>query len=152
MAGTEIKLTGLPGIKTILEYMKDATFGFQMMGEIGMYAMFQIKKRTIKGKDVDGLVFKPYNPFYAKARAKDGYKQKPVDLTRTGSMLSSMTFDSDQNSANIFFMNTTDNTGARNPDKAFWNNEDREFFALSEDEVEGIMKIVDKFYRKIMRS
>lgn len=151
MATTEIKLTGLPNIRTILEHIHDTSFGYQMMGEIGMFAMFQIKKRTIKGQDVDGLSFKPYNPFYAKARVKDGYKPKPVDLTRTGSMLSSMTYESDKDSVDIFFMNTTDNTGARNPDKAFWNNEDREFFALSEDEVEGIMKIVDKYYRKVMR-
>jgi len=153
MAG-KITLTidGLAGIKQKAKALENTAFARPMMGDIGFFAMRQIKARTILGEDVDGVDFKPYNPFYAKERAKDGYQVNFVDLTRTGSMLSAMTAEYDRNSVDIFFMNTTDSSGARNPEKAFFLNEDREFFALNQDDIKGIMKIVRSYYQKLIDS
>ena len=147
----DIKLTGLKGIIKKAKALEDTIFAKMMMGDIGMFAMGRIKKRTIAGEDVDGIDFKPYNPMYANERVKAGYKKSPVDLTRTGAMLSAMTYDESKRSVNIFFMNTADENNVRNPAKAFWNNEDREFFALSDSDVKGIMKIVKRYYDKLMR-
>ena len=148
----KITLTGLKSITTKLDALEDTIFSKTLMGDIGMFAMGRIKKRTIAGDDVYGIGFKPYNPLYAKERQKAGYSPSPVDLTRTGSMLSAMTYNESKRSVDIFYMNTTDTENTRNPAKAFWNNAEREFFALSNNDVEGITDIVNKYYRKLMRS
>ena len=153
--GIKIKLTGIKGIQAKAKALQDTIFARPMMGDIGMFAMRAIKKRTLIGEDVNGLDFKPYNPMYAKERAKAGYSKKPVDLTRSGSMLSAMTADYDRNSVDIFFMNTSDpdpDNDTRNPAKAYFLHQDREFFALSLSDLKGIMQIVKKYYSKLMAS
>ena len=147
----QITLTGLTGVIGKAKALENPIFAKPMMGDIGMFAMGKIKKRTIAGEDVNGLNSKPYNPMYAKERQKSGYKKTPVDLTRTGFMLSSMTYSESRSAVNIFFMNTSDENNVRNPAKAFWNNEDREFFGLSTSDIKGIMSIVHSYYNKLIR-
>lgn len=146
----DLVLSGIHGIKGRLKKIEKSIFAKQMMGDIGMFLMNAIKTRTIAGDDVNGISFKPYNPLYAKERVKSGYKAKPVDLTRTGSMLSAMNEDANSKQVEISFMNTNDPDGGNNPSKAFFLNEDREFFAISEIEVKQVMLIVDKYYQMIM--
>ncbi|MDA3788079.1 MAG: phage virion morphogenesis protein [Desulfobacula sp.] len=145
-----ITLSGLTGIKGRIKALQNSAFATPMLSEIGMYAMHRIKKRTIKGQDADGIAFKPYNPLYAKERKKAGYQTSTVDLNRTGSMMSSMTYDSDSNSVDLFFMNTSDSTNTKNPAKAFFLQQERNFFALSSEDVKGIMLIVDNYYQRLL--
>lgn len=147
----DLVLSGIHGIKGRVKKLEKTIFAKQMMGDIGMFLMYAIKTRTIAGEDVYGISFKPYHPLYAKERVKSGYKAKPVDLTRTGSMLSAMNEDATPTQVEVNFMNTRDPSGGSNPEKAFFLNEDREFFAISEEETKQIMLIVDKYYQKLMR-
>lgn len=146
-----LSITGIKGLKRKIDYLASTPFLRTLMSEIGMFGMRAIKKRTLLGKEVEGIAFKPYSPQYAKQRAKEGFPIRPVDLSKTGSMLSAMTYDVGKNYVDIFFMNTTDPTGARNPAKAFYLNEDREFFALSEAETKKIQKIVNAYYKKALK-
>lgn len=147
----DLVLTGIYGIKGRLKKIEKTIFAKQMMGDLGMFLMNAIKTRTIAGDDVHGISFKPYNPLYAKERQKAGYQTNHVDLTRTGSMLAAMNEDATSKQVEISFMNTNDPDGGNNPSKAFFLNEDREFFAISELETKQIMLIVDKYYHKIMQ-
>jgi hypothetical protein len=48
----------------------------------------------------------------------------------------------------LFFHNTSDKFGASNPEKAFRNNENREFFAMSADDIAGMEKIIFDYIDK----
>jgi len=152
-----IELTGLKGLTRKITALRDAPFRDMMLGDIGMYAMTRIKRRTLKGEDVHGLDFTPYSKGYAVERGKRDFPVKPVDLTRTGSMLSAMTYDTNRDSVDIFFMNTQGpeapgyKNKERNPAKAFFLHQDREFFELSQDDIKGIKDIVNDYYDKLTR-
>lgn len=120
------------------------------MTEIGLFAMTRIKSRTVEGEDVDGTPFKPYSPKYAMFRQEHGHPTNKVNLTFTGSMLSSMTFDPDADKVTLYFLNTTDEHGGRNPLKAFFLNQERRFFALSRKDIEDIVDIVERYYRRLI--
>lgn len=158
MALVNIELTGLKGIRDKVKLLDDSPFLRFALGDIGMFIMRSIKKRTLIGEDVDGINFKPYSKKYAKERNKRGFPVKPVDLSRTGAMLSAMTYDTDRSSVDTFFMNTSGpkapgySNKTRNPEKAFYLNKDREFFALSGDEINDIVEIVEGYYNKAIRS
>lgn len=149
---TRIELRGVPTIARKIRRLEKSAFSYLMMREIGVFAISEIKQRTILGEDASGISFKPYSKAYAKWREKKGYKSRPVDLSLTGSLLSAMTFTSDKDTTNIFFLNTSDPTGSRNPEKAFFLNQDREFFALSSKDVRGIVKIFNRYYKKVLES
>ncbi len=146
----DIELKGIKGIIGKVNALEKTLFAPLMMNEIGLYLLTRIKERTLAGQDVNGIAFDPYSSSYKKWRKKKGYKTSPVDLFLSGSMLSAMTHTATSTSAELFFMNTSDDQDTKNPDKAFWNNEDREFFALSPDDIKGIMNIVGNYYEKLM--
>jgi len=146
MANTEIILDGLEGFKKKIERLSGSLFANRLLQEIGMFAMKSIKERTIRGKDVHGESFRDYSPSYSLFRQEKGYQTSTVDLNLTGSMFSSMTYETEIGSVKIFFMNTQDPSGSSNPEKAFYLHEDREFFALSSQDVEGIKDIINDFY------
>lgn len=145
----DLELTGVPGIIKKAREIETTPFARNMMGEIALYVMDRIKTRTLRGEDVNGYDFDPYSPGYKKWRQKSGYKTAPVDLTLTGHMLSAMTETHDANSAKIFFMDTKGSDGESAPDKAFWNQEDRNFFGINDEDIKGIMKIVTDYYEKV---
>lgn len=124
-----------------------------LLYEIGLFMQTRIKVRTSEGKDVDGKAFEPYSPAYALFRSKEQHPVSKVNLLFSGSMMSSMTFEigQEQRSVLLFFLNTADETGARNPAKAFFLNEKRTFFSLSEQDVNDIVEMSRKFYRRKVR-
>ena len=146
----DLVLTGLHGIIAKSKAIAKSEFAQEMMGDIATLVMLRIKDRTIAGEDVQGHDFIAYSKSYKKWRKKKGYKTSPVDLTLSGHMLSAMTETHNNEEAKIFFVNTSDPTGASAPDKAFWNNKDREFFGLSKQDEKDIMKIVVDYYEKLM--
>lgn len=149
----ELILGGIHGIKGRMKKIEKSLFANEMMADIGMYALNAIKKRTLKGEDVNGSDFSPYSPKYALFRKKEGYQVDHVDLNWTGGMLASMTYETSKEGVHLFFMNTSDtrNSRVRNPEKAFYLNQDREFFALSSDDVNKIKDIVKDYYAKLMK-
>ena len=158
MAKSEFTLSGIPDLKKKIKKIQDSLFAKSLMKDIGMFLMLAIKKRTLKGKDFEGNDFIGYENSYAMFRNKAGYQTDFVDLTLTGGMLSSMTYEADNDSVKLFFQNTSDTSGkgkkssVSNPEKAFYLNEDREFFAISPDDEKQIGELVEKYYKKVLKS
>lgn len=119
--------------------------------EVGEFMRFRIQARTAEGKDVDGKDFEPYSDAYKAYRTKTGHPSDKVNLFFTGSMLSSMDFEVSRKRVDLFFQNTSDPDGVSNPMKAFFLNENRTFFSLSDDDVKGIMAIINRYYEKLIR-
>jgi hypothetical protein len=74
-------------------------------------------------------------------RSAAGLPTEVVDLFFTGSMLSSLTSEETDSQTTLFFINSQDKFGGSNPAKAYYLNEDREFFAMSADDVETITEV-----------
>jgi len=135
---------------TRLEKFEKRIFSKALMTEIGNFAMTKIKVRTSEGKDVEGRYFKPYTAKYKMFRREKGLPTNVVDLFRTGSMLSSMTYDPYERYVKIFFLNTSDEFNVKNPKKAFFLNQKRRFFALSKDEVDKIVNMCIDYYNNLL--
>lgn len=122
--------------------------------EIGEYVVTAIKQRTAQGIDADGAPFKPYSPKYRLFREETGHQGSPVNLLYSGGMLGAMTYKASENDATIFFMNTTTKAPkgkkatATNPEKAFYNQKSRNFFAISSQERERILEIAQDFIHR----
>lgn len=147
-----IEIKGLRHLKEKIDHIEDNIFSKRLMTEIGLFAQTAIKVRTLQGQDANEAAFAPYTPKYAVFRRLKGRPTNKVDLTFTGSMLSSMTSDPDRKQVDLFFLNTDDEFGGNNPTKAFFLNQKRKFFALSEDDVDDIMKIVNSYYKRLLES
>lgn len=146
-----IDISGLIGIRQFLfRFGIDLQSLPGLMEEIAQYSMTQIKKRTLSGQDVDGHLFKPYSDKYALFRREKGRPTGKVDLFFSGSMFSSMTSNIDSREIRIFFMNTSDRNNSRNPLKAFFLNQERNFFALSENDVRGIIEIIEEYLSNLI--
>jgi hypothetical protein len=150
MAVLEITLDGVNEVSIHLESIPEGLFKKSLFAEIGEYVMFRVKQRTAQGKDFKGKLFKPYSPSYKLFRKKKGRGTRLVNLKFTGSMLSAMTESAKDDQVRVFFLNTRDEFGGRNPKKAFFLNQDRTFFALSKKDVQGIMAIVKKQATKLI--
>lgn len=123
----------------------------ELLEELANFAMFKIKKRTSAGKDVDGQFFQPYTDKYKLFRQKNKRPTNKVDLFFTGSMLSAMTSEIELGEAILYFLNTEDKFGGKNPLKAFYLNQNRNFFALSNEDIQGLVNIVEDFINNIIR-
>jgi hypothetical protein len=152
-ARTTIDVLGLNRVKAKVKTLADAVTSPDkaLLVEIGEFMRFSIQKRTAEGKDVSGKKFESYTPEYAAFRDITGHPSEKVNLFFTGSMMSSMDFDTDRGKVELFFQNTNDPSGTSNPLKAFFLNEKRTFFSLSEDDVRSISNMVEKYYNKIIR-
>lgn len=113
----------------------------QALAEAISDAKTEIVARTSSGKDVTNKTFAKYTPQYADFKKSKGRKISPPDLTFTGEMLSSMrtaiyTGDTDKNitQAVISFGDS------KNGKKALGNMKKRNFFDLSEKQIEKIKK------------
>lgn len=122
----------------------------ELMEEIAQFSMTQIKKRTLAGKDADNHLFEPYSDKYALFRREKGRPTGKVDLFFSGSMLGAMTSDVDSREIRIYFMNTSDSKNSRNSLKAFFLNQRRNFFALSENDVRGIIEIIEEYLSNLI--
>lgn len=122
-----------------------------LLENIAQYAIFRIKKRTSAGEDVDGRDFIPYSDKYSLIRQEYGRPTNKVDLFFTGSMMGAITSDISDEQVVLYFMNTSDSSNTRNPLKAFFLNESRHFFALSEEDIKRIEDIVNKFVKNSLR-
>ena len=112
-----------------------------VLEDIGAYLVQSIKRRTQeRHEDIDGRAFKAYSSGHAFFRQQVGYGQE-VDLTLTGSMFASLTHTVFADRVKIFFMPGSDKSGMSNPAKAFYLQDDRQFFGYTDDDVDRIMHL-----------
>lgn len=121
----------------------------ELMETIAQYALTQIKKRTLEGQDAEYRQFEPYSDRYAMFRREHGRPTGNVDLFFTGSMQASMTSDIGHNSVKLYFGNTRDKNNVRNPLKAYFLNQTRNFFALSESDIQGIVHLAEEYIQSL---
>ena len=125
-----------------------------LMGQIGARLNTMIKARTLEGIDAEGETFDPYSEQYEMWREKAGYPTTDVDLTLTGGMMAAMTYEAVNGKVTSFFMDTVDkrNPDVRNPEKAFFNQEMRNFFSIGVDEIDEIEGLVADYINAELRS
>jgi phage gpG-like protein len=147
-----IDINGIQTIKVLLDRLSGGIGSRRLMSEIATFLITSIKLRTAGGKDVNENAFDPYSKGYAMFRAKEGYPINKVDLFFSGSMMASMDYKATSDTATLFFNESEDKSGTSNPNKAFWLNKKREFFALSENDQREVENMVDDSIDEILRS
>lgn len=145
----DVKLVGDKKVKLRIKGIPEKVRAKKIMSRIGNFLLTSIKSKTSKGEDVDGMKFKDYSVRYKFFRDKKGLPTNIVDLFFTGSMMSSMTYEAKKDEVRLFFLPTTDRKGTFNPEKAYYLNEGREFFAIGATD---IIKIENMFQDHIRRS
>ena len=151
MAQSSIRIEGLNRLLARFDRASGGLIDKELMGEIGIFLVYSILDRTSKGEDVEGKPFEPYSPKYKLFREKSGRVTNIVNLFFHGSMLSSLTHEAFRNRVELFFMNTSGkDSNVSNPEKAFFLNKDREFFAVSREEEETIREMIQNHIREIM--
>lgn len=134
----------IDGIEELSQRLEEAAAYLttkRLMAEIGLFIRLRILERTSQGVDIHDDNFEPYSPEYAEFRDAAGLPTAVVDLFFTGSMLSSLTFEAERDKVTLFFQNTQDKFGGSNPEKAYFLNEYREFFGMSEDDLEAVIDV-----------
>jgi len=151
MPNAVVQIQGLGELRQRLGNAAAAIQARKLLNEIGLYLRLRILERTSQGVDVNENPFWPYSPEYAFFRDMAGLPTSRVDLFFTGSMLSSMTFETSSDQVRLFFAPTEDKFGGSNPEKAYFLNEDREFFAISDDDVDTIVDIAEARIARALR-
>lgn len=141
----DVFIKGLKSLFQRLRRIGRVTKSRPVFDEIGMYLVTSIKERTLSGRDINDELFTPYSERYKFFRQKKGLPTNIVDLFLTGSMLASLTHTASDDSASIFFMPGQDKSGMSNPAKAFFLHQDREFFGMTNDDVENIIDIYESY-------
>jgi len=143
MAADGVQVIGLNEVRLKLSKVERAiASNAELMGQIGSYLKLAVEERTARGTDADDKPFASYNPQYAEKRRGAGRPVQKVDLFFTGSMFSALTYKANDDGVTLFFLNTTDRFGVSNPDKAFYNQQLRNFFAISASEVQEVEQLV----------
>lgn len=140
MAGT-IEIQGLNALRKILEAIARGLDTSSLFINMGEYLKKSIKERTSEGVDVYGRDFIPYSASHAKRRAEKELPTDVVDLFFTGSMMAHMTYSHTTEELRVFFAPSIDESGASNPEKAYYLHQEREFFEMSADDIEEIQRI-----------
>jgi len=117
----------------------------KIRNKIANFLMVAIKDRTLKGEDFKGEKFIPYSVPYAKIRDKKGLPTGIVDLFFTGSMMSSMTYETSEQSIKLFFQSTRDKNNIVNAEKAFYLDENRNFFSLNVQDIKNIVFMYENY-------
>ena len=123
----------------------------ESLNKLGIVAIETINNRIDKGVDVDGKRFKKYSQQYSKKKKASGRRAKP-DLQFTGEMLNSMTHTVTNNKMTIQFPKRNHKKSKSSiEDIARENNETREFFSLSDKELnDALEKTVYKDFREVL--
>ncbi len=125
-----------------------------LLEKLAFGAEYKIKQRTAAGANVEGETFEPYSPGYEAKRLSSGHAISPVDLMYTGDMLAQMTHEIpsfNPNSEEIFFRTKRAEelayfhniTGAGPAGTLKRGHVLREFFGLSEAEIEDLFKLAE---------
>lgn len=152
-----VEIKGLKPLTNLFQVLVRDLSTKRVMSRIGNYVMTTIKQRTAEGVDVNYNPFKPYSDAHQKARAAKGLPTNVVDLFFHGTMMNAMTFDADDDRVRVYFMPTVgkDAKGkpskAKSSEKAYYLNEQREFFALDAADLEAARQIAFDELDRIMK-
>lgn len=151
MPGPEFYIQGAEELADNLESFGNNLNAKRLLNEVGLFLRTRILERTAAGEDVHGQRFEFYSPRYEALRRKKGLPTDKVDLFFTGSMLSSITFETTDEQVTLFFEDTQDKFGGSNPEKAYHLHQNREFFAMSADDLETIQDVARQYVRQALK-
>lgn len=149
MATTAV-IIGEKKLKLYLKKVRKNLVHKKLLEEIGHFVDVRIQDRTLIGEDADGKFMGGYSESYELIRENKGLQSDHVDLFFTGSMYASLTHKIDENKVTSFFMPTKDKKGMSNPEKAFYNDQRFNFFALTNEDVQDVFKLVDDHIDKVL--
>jgi len=112
------------------------------LGRTAEFLLGTIRKRTQRGKDADGMNFRPYKPEYKAFRREKGRQVRFPDLNFSGQMLSNMTQKSNSKFATLFFASKFQNL------KAMGNQKKRPFFLIGDKEQKTL---IDFFAKELFK-
>ena len=142
-----VKIKGLKPLTKLFRVLVRDMSTERVMSRIGNFVMLRIKDRTSQGLDVDMQAFTAYSTGHQAVRAAKGLPTNIVDLFFHGSMMNAMTYDADDDRVRIYFSPTTgkDARGkpseVKNPAKAYYLDQERNFFAMSLTDMQTAQKI-----------
>ena len=113
------------------------------LGRTAEFLIGLIKQRTTRGRDYQGKAFPAYTNVYKEFRQQAGRQTQFPDLTFSGQMLSSITQKSEPDYAVIYFANKFQNV------KAIGNQKKRKFFAIGSQEIQPILNVFMREYKKL---
>jgi len=163
MADQEVRLDGLANVSKTFARITGAIEDPKFFARTGEYLRATIKRRTIEGKDADGVAFIPYSRFWAAERMAVGLQVAHVDLFWSGQMMNAMTTDVTPKSVRVFFAatqawdprsrqgeGTLQGAPVTQAEKAAHLYKRRKFFAMSKEQITYIMKSYAESIRKAM--
>lgn len=125
------------------------------MREVGLLLRERIVSRTRSGVDVHGSGFRAYSPAYAAQKAA-ALGAGPVNITVSGNTLNDITLvETTAKSVSLGWAGTGGggafgkqtfiqrSRAMPSEEKAYYNNDTREFFDASEDDKEAIVEVLD---------
>ncbi len=116
----------------------DSAINFEL---IAAKSRQNIIDRTGLGKDVNNNDFAPYSAAYLREKSLT-HDDITVNLQYSNSMLGSISFDSDNNSALVFFLDRENSEKAKKHNLGEGGLPKREFFGLSTDDKEEIQAMM----------
>jgi hypothetical protein len=144
-------IEGLDELQLTFEETMGAIQDPVLWAQIGSYLKSQILLRTSTGESPDGTSFEPYSIPYAKIRAEKELPVDTPDLFFSGAMLGALQFDAKPGLVRLFFLDTPDSKGVSNAAKAYYNQQLRNFFGWSAEDVEIIEEMVQRAIREGLR-
>lgn len=146
-------IIGAEALERRLTLLTEGIVDERTLSEIGEFLQFSIIERVQnRGEDVYGDFFEEYSPSYAAWRRKEGYQTGFVDLTVTGSMFDALTYEVYGDEVHLFFLpGTGRGSNTPNPAKAFYLQQDREFFGMTDEDVEEIVDLYNLHIGELMR-
>ena len=152
MPDNVLVIEGIDELQLTFEETMGAITNPTLWAQIGSYLKAQILLRTSQGESPDGTSFDPYSVPYAKIRAAKDLPVDTPDLFFSGSMLGALQFEASVGQVRLFFLDTPDSKGVSNAAKAYYNQQTRDFFGWSAEDVEFIEESVQNAIKEGLAS
>ncbi len=151
-----VRVRGMDGLKARFFEIKKNLITAQLLADLAEEVRSAILKRTARGLDYKVVPFKPYSRRWKDERRKMGKQTSRVDLDFTGRMLWDVLTMIDQANGRAVVSFGGSGTGAK---LAYYHHVSwagssrvrREFFALSEGDVENLKKILEEHIDGVVR-
>lgn len=147
-----VRIEGIERLKTALSEIKKGIASPQAMDRLSNGLKERIVERAALGRDAAGERFKPYEPQYARGRARRGEGAGIVTLRRSGEMLDSIKADG-QPAAGVSFNSFKEAEKARYLQETGVGRKrtKRRFFAISDADSAWALKILSGHAQETIR-
>ncbi len=151
-----VRMRGIDGLEARCFGIKTNLITAQLLADLAEEARSAILRRTARGLDYKGMPFKSYSRRWMAERRKRGKQTSRVDLNFTGRMLSDVLTRIDPANGRAVVSFGGSGTGSR---LAYYHHVSgagssrvrREFFALSEGDVENLKKMLEEHIDGVVR-